>query len=100
MWLAASSIISFETKPLNRGMPAMASEAVTASAAVIGISRLSPPSREMLRVPVSWSTMPALMKSAALNVAWLRMCRTAATAAILVPKPRSIVIRPRWLTVE
>ena len=34
----------------------------------------------MSRVPVSWSTMPALMNSAALKVAWLRMWNTAAIA--------------------
>jgi hypothetical protein len=54
----------------------------------------------MSRVPASWSTMPAFMNSAALKVAWLRMWNTAATAASGVPKPSSMVTRPRWLTVE
>jgi hypothetical protein len=54
----------------------------------------------MSRVCASWSTIPADMKSAALKVAWLMMWNTATVAAALVPKPRSMVIRPRWLTVE
>jgi len=33
----------------------------------------SPFSWRMSREPVSWSMMPAAMKSEALNVAWLRM---------------------------
>ena len=44
--------------------------------------------------------IPAVMNSAALNVAWLMMWNTAITAASGVPKPSSMVIRPRWLTVE
>ncbi len=44
--------------------------------------------------------MPALMNRAALKVAWLRMWNIATTTAISVPNPSSIVIMPRWLTVE
>ena len=66
----------------------------------IGISVIRPPSFRMSRVPVSWSTMPAFMNSAALKVAWLRMWKTAATAAIGDPRPSRKVTRPRWLTVE
>lgn len=54
----------------------------------------------MSRVPASWSTMPTLMNSAALKVAWLSTCSTATAAAAGVPKPSSMVINPRWLTVE
>jgi hypothetical protein len=81
-------------------MPAMEAAARRASVAVIGISVVSPPRRRMSRVCASWSTMPALMKSGALKVAWLRMWKAQAMAAIGVPKPSSITMRPRWLTVE
>ena len=40
------------------------------------------------------------MKRAALKLAWFRMWNTATTAASGVPKPSSMVISPRWLTVE
>ena len=54
----------------------------------------------MSRVPHSWSMMPAAMNSEALKVAWLRMWNSAATTAIGVDRPNSIVIRPRWEIVE
>ena len=54
----------------------------------------------MSRVPVSWSMMPAAMKSEALNVAWFIMWKIAATAASGLPRLSSMVIRPRWLIVE
>ena len=100
MCAAASSIISLERKPLSSGRPAIEAAATMASVPVIGISQSRPPSRRASRVPVSWSTMPATRNSAALKVQWLRMWKTAATAAIGVPMPNSMVIRPRWLTVE
>jgi hypothetical protein len=81
-------------------MPAIDSEAMAAMAKVTGIRRRRPPRRERSRVCVSWSTMPAVRKSAALKLAWLTMWKMATAAASGVPKPRSMVIRPRWLTVE
>ena len=81
-------------------MPAIDRAATVPIAKVTGIRCLSPPSRLMSRVCVSWSTIPAVMKSAALKVRWLMMWNTAATAAACVPKPSSMVSRPRWLTVE
>jgi hypothetical protein len=54
----------------------------------------------MSRVPASWSMTPAAMNSAALNVAWLMMWKTAATAASVLSSASSSVIRPRWLIVE
>ena len=81
-------------------MPAIASEAMIASALVIGMAWRNPPSRRMSRVPVSWSMMPAAMNSDALKVAWLRMWNTPATTAIGVDRPNSRVIRPRWEIVE
>ena len=71
-----------------------------ASVAVIGMKRYRPLRRRMSRVPVSWSMMPAAMNSEALNVAWFRMWKTAATAPSGVFRPSSTVIRPRWLMVE
>src|SRR5690554_6994897 len=44
--------------------------------------------------------IPALMNSAALKVAWLRIWNSAASTAMGLPMPSSTVIRPRWLTVE
>ena len=69
-------------------------------AKVIGISWRNPPRRRRSRVWAAWSTIPAVMNSAALKLAWLRMWKIATVAAAGVPKPRSMVIRPRWLTVE
>ena len=54
----------------------------------------------MSREWVSWSTMPAIMNSEALKVAWFSTWNTAATAARGEPRPTRKVIRPRWLTVE
>ncbi len=67
---------------------------------MIGIALYRPLSREMSRVPVSWSMTPAAMNSEALNVAWFIMWKTAATAASGLLSPSSSVIRPRWLIVE
>ena len=92
--------ISLERKPLSSGTPAIAAQATMASVAVIGIADHRPLSRRMSRVPVSWSMIPAAMNSDALKVAWFRMWKTAATAASGVPRPKSSVIRPRWLMVE
>jgi hypothetical protein len=54
----------------------------------------------MSRVPVSWSMMPAAMKSEALKVAWLIVWKMAATMASSLFRLSSSVIRPRWLMVE
>ena len=89
-----------DKKPLAGGTPAMAAAATIASEAVQGIQRHRPPSRRRSRVPASWSTMPAVMKRAALKVAWLRMWNTAATADSGEPRPMRKVISPRWLMVE
>jgi len=67
--MVSAKNISFDRKPLSRGTPAIAAAATMASVAVIGIARYRPESRCMLRVPVSWSTMPAAMNSEALKVA-------------------------------
>ena len=56
--------------------------------------------RRMSRVPHSWSTMPAAMKSEALKVAWLTMWNTAATVDIGESSPIRNVISPSWLMVE
>ena len=81
-------------------MPAIDSAASVAIAKVIGINLRKPPRRRMSRVCVSWSMMPADMNSAALKVAWFRMWNIAAIAPKAVPVPSSMVMRPRWLTVE
>jgi hypothetical protein len=92
--------ISFDRKPLSSGTPAIAADATIASVAVTGICLRSPLMRRMSRVPVSWSMMPAAMKSEALKVAWFSRWKTAATAASGEFSPSSIVISPRWLIVE
>ena len=92
--------ISFDRKPLASGTPAMAAAATIASVAVQGMNFSSPPRRRMSRVPVSWSMMPAVMNSAALNVAWFRMWNTAATADSGEFSPIRNTISPRWLMVE
>ena len=97
---ASAKNISFDRKPLSSGTPAMAAEATIASVAVNGIGRRSPLRRRMSRVPVSWSMMPAAMNSDALKIAWFMMWKIAATMASGVPRPTSVVIRPRWLIVE
>ena len=40
------------------------------------------------------------MNSEALKVAWLTMWKIAATAPSVLPRPSSMVMRPRWLIVE
>ncbi len=96
----SSNNISLDRKPLNSGTPAIAAAAIIASVAVQGIRRHRPARRRMSRVPVSWSMMPAVMNSAALKVAWLRMWNTAATADSGESSPIRKVISPRWLMVE
>ena len=85
---------------MKGGTPAIEAVAIVITVAVTGISWRRPPSLRMSRVPVSWSTMPALMKSAALKAQWLRMWNTPATAPASVPNPNSSVMSPRWLIVE
>jgi hypothetical protein len=85
---------------VEHGTPAIAALATSASVTVIGIAWTRPLRRRMSRVPVSWSMMPAAMNSDALNVAWLMMWNTAATAASGLLRPSSSVMRPRWLIVE
>ena len=97
---ASCSIISLLMKPLKGGSPAMAALATSTRPPTTGIDAISPPRRRMSRVPVSWSTMPALMNSAALKAAWFRMWNTAATADSGDDSPIRKVISPRWLTVE
>ena len=92
--------ISLDKKPLVKGTPAMDAAATMDSVAVQGMSDHRPPSLRMSREWVSWSTMPAIMNSEALKVAWLSTWNTAATAASGEPKPTKKVIRPKWLTVE
>lgn len=92
--------ISLDRKPFIKGTPAIEALATMARVAVNGISRNSPLSLRISRVPLSWSMMPAAMNSEALKVAWLRMWNTAATAASGLFRPSSRVIRPRWLMVE
>ena len=67
---ASAKNISLEMKPLSSGTPAIAAAATRASRAVKGMDRFSPDSCRMSRVPVSWSMMPAAMKSDALKAAW------------------------------
>ena len=92
--------ISFDRNPLVSGTPAIDAAATMVSVAVNGMKDHRPPSWRMSREWVSWSTMPAIMNSEALNVAWLSTWNTAATAARDEPRPTRKVIRPRWLTVE
>jgi hypothetical protein len=92
--------ISLDRKPLVSGTPAIEAAATIDKVAVQGISDHRPPSWRMSREWVSWSTMPAIMNSEALKVAWLRTWNTAATAASGEPRPTRKVTSPRWLTVE
>jgi hypothetical protein len=92
--------ISLDRKPLSSGTPAIDAAATMASVAVMGMALYRPDSRLRSRVPVSWSTTPAAMKSEALKVAWLIMWKMAATSASVLFSPSSSVISPRWLMVE
>ena len=97
---ASSNIISLLMKPFSGATPAIAAAAMMTSVPITGIMAISPPSSRMSREWVSWSTMPALMNSAALKAAWLRMWNTATTIDSGVDRPIMKVIRPSWLTVE
>jgi hypothetical protein len=97
---ASAKNISFDRNPFSSGTPAIAEAATSASRAVKGMAWFSPDSRRMSRVPVSWSMIPAAMKSEHLNAAWLRMWKTAATSASSLRSPSNSVISPRWLIVE
>ncbi|CFM96973.1 Uncharacterised protein [Bordetella pertussis] len=87
-------------KPLSSGTPAIEAAATMASVAGMGMAPYRPLRRPTSRVPVSWSTMPAAMKSEALKVAWLTMWKIAATRPSELFKPSMSVISPRWLMVE
>src|SRR5699024_2333479 len=67
----ASKNNSLDKKPLNGGMPAMESDVMSVNVNEIGMMVTRPPSRFKLLVPVSWSTIPMIMNSAPLKVAWL-----------------------------
>ena len=97
---ASAKNISFERKPFSSGTPAIAAAATIASVAVYGMYFHRPLIRRMSRVPHSWSTMPAAMKSEALKVAWLTMWNTAATVDMGESSPIRNVISPSWLMVE
>ena len=87
-------------KPPSGGIPAIDSAATAEMKKVSGIIAPSPDSLRIDRVWAAWSTMPAAMNSAALNVACATMWNIAATTAPWVPNPSSMAMRPRWLTVE
>lgn len=71
----------FDKKPLNGGTPAILNAVMTVIVKEIGITVIKPPSLRTSLVPVSWSMMPATMKSAHLNVAWLIKWNVAAIKA-------------------
>ena len=100
IYTVSAKNISLDKKPLSSGTPAMAALATMARVAVTGIILRKPDRRRISRVPDSWSTMPAAMKSDALKVAWFMMWKTAATAASGLLRPSSKVIRPRCDSVE
>src|SRR5699024_10492545 len=108
----ASKNSSLDKKPLKGGMPAMESDVMRVNVNDTGMMAARPPSFFRLLVPVSWSTMPMIMNSAPLKVAWLIRWNTAATTAIVkicsdaplctpkAPMPRSDMMSPSCETVE
>ncbi len=65
-----------------------------------GITFQRPLMLRMSRLPVAWSTIPAIMNRGALNRAWHTRWKSAAAIAISLPMPISRVISPRWEMVE
>ena len=51
------------------------------------------------RLPVSLSTMPTTMNSAALNSPWASSIAAPASAASSVPRPLIMIRKPSWETV-
>ena len=99
-WAASdSSTDSLATKPNSGGSPAMDSPAATATAARTGWRRPMPESWRRSRVPASWSMMPTIMNSGALNTAWARSMASPAIAASRVPRPLATMRKPSWETV-
>src|SRR6476646_8289263 len=95
---ACHRISSFEKKPANPGIPAIATEPTHIVQWVIGILSFSPP---MLRMscspPIAWMTDPEQRKSRALKKAWVNRWNTATQYA---PTPSARNMYPSWLTVE
>ena len=71
LWTQATMMINLLQNPLNGGMPAIDMEATSVVALVTGIARFKPPSCFKSRVPVTYSTVPALRNSSDLTTAWL-----------------------------
>jgi hypothetical protein len=96
----AASASSFVTKPSSGGRPAIDSAARPPAAAVRGSAVAGRRARSRSRVPVSWSTTPTVMNSAALNSAWASDvdCRDAERERGAESHERGQ--SPSWLTVE
>jgi hypothetical protein len=77
---AARRMSSFDQKPANGGMPAMASQPTMNVTAVTGMNFRRPPMRRMSCSPCSpWITDPEPRKSSALKNACVTMWKMAAT---------------------
>lgn len=97
--MSAAYTLSFATKPVNGGTPAIDAPASSATTASAGADRPTPESRRRSRVPVWRSTMPTTRKSTDLNRAWAPSIATPASAAARVPTLTTRSRKPSWLTV-
>ncbi len=91
---------SLATKPKLDGRPAMEIPARTAAAAVTGMARRSPRRWSMMRVPATWSTLPATKNSGALYSACASRKAVKPTAPSSFGRPISRVSVPRAETVD
>ena len=71
-WKQAVRISSFEKKPENGGMPAMARQAMRNVQCVTGIYLRRPPMADISLLWTAWMMLPAPRKSRALNMAWVK----------------------------
>jgi hypothetical protein len=91
-------ISSFEKKPENGKIPAIASVAMSIVRCVFGSADLSPPIRSMSCSPESaWITLPAPRKRSALKNACVMRWKIPDAKA---PTPMARNMYPSWLTVE
>lgn len=102
---AVARTASLLQKPLKGGMPEREAAAIRKTAKVTFNLSLRPPISLMYFDPVAWMRTPAIMKRAALKIAWLSNWKSAAESPWVKFKdrpasPRASIMYPIWEAVE
>ena len=71
-WKQAEIISSFDQKPANGGIPAIAKQPMRKQMLVIGMYLCKPPMYSLKLLPMMTMMAPEQRKSNALNIAWVK----------------------------